>query len=97
MRDLETRQQLVDVAVPAVGDVSPDGHMGEEGVFLEDQADPAPIRREEDPLSGVLPDLAVERDRAAARPDEACDHGQDGRLAGAGWADQGNDAVELER
>ena len=65
-----------------VADVAEDGHMREQRIVLEDQADLAPVRRH---LRHVL---AADRDRARIGHDEARDRAQQRRLAAAGRAEK---------
>jgi hypothetical protein len=83
-RDLDELEQLVDPPAnlrprPAPhlepeGDVLAHGHVLERRVMLEDEADPALLRR---PLGHVD---AVQLDRSRFRPLEASDHAQERRL-----------------
>ena len=55
----------------AVADVLGYTQMGEEGVILEQVADPATLRREKNTTHGVEPDFVIETDGAAVRPVQA--------------------------
>ena len=70
----------------AEGDVLFDGEMREERVVLEDQADPALLRRGDG--GGRGNDGAVQRDGAAVGGFEPGDEAQQGGLATAALADQ---------
>src|SRR6266571_3075512 len=71
----EQRRDLLDALPPlrrrdlaqAVADVLGYTQMGEEGVILEQVADPATLRREKNTTRGVAPDFVAETDGAALR------------------------------
>jgi hypothetical protein len=99
-------QQLADprVARPAEGHVGPHRHVREERVLLEDEADRPALGRQVDLPVGVEPGVVAEGDAPAVGPAQSGDHPQDGRLARARGADEGDglgaDAqaeAELER
>jgi hypothetical protein len=77
----------------AEGDVLADGHVPEEGVMLEDEADPAPLDGE---VGGVL---AGQLDVARVGLLQAGDDPQDRALARPGRAEQGHELAggDLER
>src|SRR6185369_5270875 len=64
------------------------GGGGEKRVVLEDEADAAPLRRQRDTAALVEPHVVARRDPARARLQQSCDDAQDGRLPGAGRADE---------
>lgn len=63
--------------------------MREERVFLEDEPHRSLFRHPQHTRPPVEPNLVVERDPSAGRFDQPRDRTQHGRLAGAGWPDQG--------
>ena len=67
--------------------------MREEAAFLEDIAEPAPLRRQIDPLIGGEQHLAGDGDAAAIGPHEARQHVDERRLAGARAAIERGDAL----
>ena len=77
-------------------DVLADGQVREERVVLEDEADPAALRRHEDAPLGVEPGLLVAADRAGGRLDEAGDRVEDGALAGSRRPDERDRRVDRE-
>ena len=88
MRDPEPVEQLRDAPAPAEADVPLDREMREEGVLLEDEPDPAVLRRPVDPALGVEQGLAADGDPAAAWPGQAGDDAQYRRLPGPGRPDE---------
>ena len=66
----------------AEGDIGGDVQVGKQGVGLEHCVDRTPVRRLRAEVG------AVQRDAAGVRADEAGDRAQQGRLAGAGAAEQ---------
>ena len=65
--EAEALEHLLDACPAGVGDVLLDGHVREEGVLLEDEADPALLGRAVDHGGGVEEDAPVERDGSGAR------------------------------
>src|SRR5215471_17552079 len=88
MADREAVEVLVRGTMPRVLDVLSDGQMREERVVLEDETDSPAIRWERNVLRRVEPDLAVGRDAAGFRSDEARDRPQHCRLSRTGGTDQ---------
>ena len=86
--DPEQVQQLVRPLRPGVGDVLRHGHVREEGVLLEDEADRAMLRRKVDLGLRVEPRLAREGHVSPLGPQEPCDRSQHARLARARRADE---------
>ena len=86
----EALEQLGQAGAAAVRDVLADRHVREEGVFLEDESDGAPLRLERGAAVRVEPGLVVERDRAPLGSQETGDGSQERALAGAGGADEGH-------
>ena len=84
MRDAEAFEQLGDALAPGVAHVLLDGHVREERVVLEDEADAAALGRQVGPGLGVEQHRAVELDSPALRPEEAGDRAQHRRLPGSG-------------
>ena len=70
-------------------EVPTDGHIGEEGVLLEEVARPALLGRQVDPGGAVEEDMAVQGDAALVGPEDAGDTAQRHALAAAGGAQQG--------
>ncbi len=66
-------------------DILGDGLGGEQGIGLEDESDPALVRRQ------GLHSLAVNGERARVSPGEAGDDAQQGRLSAAAGADQSDE------
>ncbi len=60
---------------------------------LKHVADAPPVRRHVNACGGVVQRFAVERDDAAVRPQQPCDHVDQRGLAGAGRAEQAGDAA----
>ena len=101
MTELDQRQRPLHCAIDlrlrraahlqAEGDVARDGEMRKQRVALEHDADIAPVRRH---MSDVAPG---KRDRASVRRREAGDGAQQGGLAAAGWAEQGDQLAAPDR
>ena len=62
MRDPEALEQVRTIALTREPDVPGDGEVWEQPVVLRQVADAASLRAEVDPLLGVEPQLASERD-----------------------------------
>ena len=77
----------------AEAQVGPDVHVREEPRLLEDVADPPPFRGHRHAPRAVEQDRFPDRDPAVVGADQAGDHVGDGRLAGAGGAEQAGDAA----
>ena len=75
-------------AVLGVAEVPRHREVGEQGGLLEGEADPPPMRRQEEPPRVVLPDRAAGR-HPAAQPGEPGHCPQQGGLAAAGGAEDG--------
>jgi hypothetical protein len=88
MCDPEAIEQLADAGARTVGDVLPHGHVREERVVLEDEADATVLGREVDPGGRVEEHLAVERDAPALGARKARDRAQNRRLPGSRGPDQ---------
>jgi hypothetical protein len=86
--DPEALEQLCGARAACVGDIPFHGHVREEGVLLEDEADAPLLGWTVDPRRGVEEHALAERDSPALGTDESCDRSQDARLAGAGRADE---------
>ena len=74
----------------AIGDVLRHGHVREEGVVLEDDADVALVGRQ------MVDAGAVDQHAAAGLADEAGDDAQKSGLAAAGGTEQGHDLARLD-
>ena len=91
-------EQLGRAGGAAEADVLGDREVREERELLRDVPDRAPLRRPVHAAGGVEPDVVAERDPACGGPVQPGDGAQDGRLAGAGGADEGHGAgVDVER
>ena len=97
MGDAKPLEVLVDALLAGIRDVLADGHVREERVLLEDEADAPLVRLQEDVALAVEPDVVVERDRSPPRPDEPGDRPEHRRLAGPGRADEGDRVADVER
>src|SRR5439155_22509277 len=103
LRQPEPLEQVVDALLPAEGDVLAHAQVWKERVLLEDEADPPPLRREEDAALDVDPGLAVQLHPARVRAGEPGDHAQDRCLAGTRRPDErdgpldGEPEAQLER
>ena len=98
VRDPEPLEQLVHAVAAAEADVRLDGEVREERVLLEDQPDPPLFRGQIHATLGVEQHLVPEHDPPPARPDEAGDRAQRGRLARPRRPDQRESlAPDLER
>ena len=98
MGDAKALEQFGDALTPAEADVALHRQVGEQGVLLEDQPDPALLGREVDPAPCVEQCLVAEQDPSALRPHEPGDRAQHGRLAGAGRPDESERLpLDLER
>jgi len=86
--DAEALEQVVDAPPAAEGDVGSDGHVREQRVLLEHEADGALLRRQVDAVVGVEPDVIVARDPPGLWAAQAGHGAQHGRLAGARGSDQ---------
>ena len=104
--DAQALEQRADVArpPPPKATLRAHGHVREQRVLLEDEADRAPLGRQVDLRGGVEPRPLAERDAPAIGPPQPGDGAQDGRLARARGPDErdrlGADAqaeAELER
>ena len=92
LRDAASGLLLVHLAhLEAVAEVAFDGHVGVEGVVLEDHRDVALARRE----FGDVP--VADADRAVGRLLETRDHPQQGRLPAAGGADEHHELAAVDR
>src|SRR5581483_6184164 len=90
IRDPEALEQLVDPRATAVADVRANGHVREERVLLEDEADTPLLRPLAEPV------LAVELD-ASVSLREPGDRAQQRRLARPGGADESRRPLDRER
>ncbi len=82
-------------AAHAVGEVAAHRVVREQAAFLEDVAEAPALRPQVDAAGGVEQHPAVERDAPAVGPQQAGEHVDQRRLAGAGAAEQGDDAGRL--
>jgi len=92
---VEARQQLVHPRLPGVGDGRTDTEVWKEGVLLEDETDTTVLRAEVDPARRVEPRLIAVDDTAVAS-NKPGNEAQEGRLSGAGRADERDRAVDVE-
>ena len=88
MSDVEPLQKLVDPGAPPEGDVVAHAQVREEGVFLEDVADPARLGRQVDAPLPVEQDPVTQGDAPGARAHGAGDRAEHGGLAGTRRPDQ---------
>ena len=96
VRDPEPLEVLVDPFASRVGDVLADAQVREERVLLEDEADPALLRRAEHASPDVEPDVVSERDAPGRWTNEPRDRTQHRRLARARRPDQGDRPLDGE-
>ena len=88
-RDPKALEQLVHPPPPTEADVAANGQVRKEGVLLEHEAHPPPLRRDVDAGACVEPGLSVQRDAPELRTKQARDHAQDARLPRARRTDEG--------
>ena len=72
----------------SVGDIVDNVQVGKEGVLLEEIADAALLRSQEDVAFPIKPRFFTEADTTELGPLESGQTSQCGRLAGAGWPKQ---------
>ena len=80
----------------AYSDVLADGHVREERVFLEDEADAPLFGRQVDAAIAVEEDEVVDRDSSRPRAREPGDRAEDRGLPGAGRTDERERRSDLE-
>src|SRR5262249_36486194 len=95
--DAEPVEVLVDALAPSVRHVLAHGHVREEGVLLEDKADPPLVGPEEHAGVRVEPDRVPESDPPARGPDETRDRAKHRGLSGSRRPDERDRPLDLER
>src|SRR6266536_5301956 len=80
-----------------IGDIVEDGHVGPDSIGLEHHGEPAALRRDLGPRSGVVHDGAVDPDLARGWLLEAGDGPERRRLAAAGRPEQGQMLARADR